>query len=686
MATTGYGIGKAYAVEPEYRTQKARGLKALSDNGFLTPDFEVFGIEHFTNPIEPTGQICMFTNPEHLQNLVGRFVRPCPMVPRHGFVDSRPISSTEDAQRIIDETLAVEDRAELITMPFIKAEYSAIWTNGQLVVGPSNDGATSGKGSRVIPALGQPCWNPQTWKLTKEQAHVTEAPYVELLWSKPYSYSTDYKTMFVQLRNGPELPSNIDYIPEAMTVKHVVVADGDLLEWESKVKTLEPGTVVYHPEGSLASHYAVHAVLNKIPVLISREPVVGETLKPNSENTSANPARIKAGFVLGATAELNYQQAAYAMLVGCHSTGVWLGKADVLLGFALGCAYRLIITAALGEMRHQPGRSRRPSRNAVYDGVWRKMLKPATRTRYMRALHSFEHDNWVGAYGGAKWLEFSKFAGAIYNSVLDEDVTKALEYLNHAVHAAHNSGWAFDKFLKQATLDETALNPSITLLKCAPALYRAIVEAEQNPNLSDWFKKKHHIEQEPLEIDRASKADATDEETESEPACECGECDCSQCNPDGENNCGSHSCETCYPDGCPFGPHDCSDCYPDGCEDSECETCNPNAEQKSVMEAQATLTTGQTSSVLHIQYKTKQQLENPKSKKDYKTKDIMLTGASIARVKDMLDKAEKQASYNGSGKSYSLFKVLPGYEQTTSGKMFYLGNPDEIHARYLVIL
>jgi hypothetical protein len=32
---------------PEYRTQKAAGLKALRDHSLPTPPFEVFGAEHF---------------------------------------------------------------------------------------------------------------------------------------------------------------------------------------------------------------------------------------------------------------------------------------------------------------------------------------------------------------------------------------------------------------------------------------------------------------------------------------------------------------------------------------------------------------------------------------------------------------------------------------------------------------
>lgn len=42
------------------------------------------------------------------------------------------------------------------------------------------------------------------------------------------------------------------------------------------------------------------------------------------------------------------------MLTGCHHIAVWAGRHDGLLGLASGFAYRLTVTAALGEMRHTP--------------------------------------------------------------------------------------------------------------------------------------------------------------------------------------------------------------------------------------------------------------------------------------------------------------------------------------------
>lgn len=638
MGQLGYSPYKAPA--PAYRTQKARGLKALQDHDFNTPHFRVHGIEEFRNPVDEHGQVALFANPAAFEQLVNQFVRPCPMVPRHGFVDSRPITSVEEAEKIVNETLAVEANAEFIVMPFLDSQYSGIWTDGQLVIGRGTDGATAGTSSRAIPAVGIPFYGKQDhyrWQALLRDATITDAPYMELLWKKRYDYSKfcDYVNYFVQLRNGPKLPASIDYIPAEITVTNVVLAEGDLLEWETKAREFKTGTVVYHPNGSLASHYAVHAVLHNTPVLVSREPKVGEVLAPNTEAAQPKIEQLKAGFYVGATANVDMTTAVRAMLVGCHSTSAWLGKQDILLGVALGCAYRLIITAGLGEFRHQPGRVRKASRNAVYHGVWDKILKPATRTRYLKSLYSFEHDSWRGSYGGRKWLEFSEFAGRIYNAILDENITAALELLNQAVHAAHNSGWAFDKFIDARELDFTAVSPSYTMLKCAPFLYDCILAAEKDANVGLlFFKGRKHYELD----EQDEKGAAKDEQLELEEDSEEVDCDC-----------GEHTCENCYSDGCPNG-HSCGQCNPDGCGDSDCSECYPEdnpATAADVIQAQVTLKEigGTTEkAVAHIQYKTAQ---GKATGKPYTTKDATVTGPELRVLRKIMADGTKVSSMSG---------------------------------------
>lgn len=442
------------------RTQKAKGLAVLAkDYTHETVRYELIDADK----AEP-------------QDLVNRFVRPCPMRPRHGFVDSRFVANEDEAKQIIKETLAADAEAEFVLANKVDAEFSGIWTKGYLTVGKGNDGATAGHSAKMIPVLGT-----LTNEYMNKAASVEHAPYLELLFKyKNYIElgDTAWKVLEVQLRDGPELPAlSSDYIPLEVKVTNVVLADGDLLEWESKVLQFAAGTVVYHPNGSMASHYAIHAVLAKVPVLITREPKVGETLKPNQSQTlEPNLRDFMAGYVFGTSGEITMKDAAYAMLAGLHHTSVWLGRHDVLLGLAIGCAWRLTVTAGLGEARHVLSRRRRhhkKDRNTVYCDVWNKTDKPETRRKFRTAVQGFLDRDYDDGFGGESWYRFTQWAVKMHNALLAGNIKGSLNYLNQLVHSAHNSGWGFDKFLNQSDLQTTADNPVYAALRCAVTLYRA---------------------------------------------------------------------------------------------------------------------------------------------------------------------------------------------------------------------
>jgi hypothetical protein len=48
-----------------------------------------------------------------------------------------------------------------------------------------------------------------------------------------------------------------------------------------------------------------------------------------------------------------------------------------------------------------------------------------------------------------------------------------LQALNQLVHCAHNTGWAFNKFIPEQTMSQSARDPISALVLCAPLLYRA---------------------------------------------------------------------------------------------------------------------------------------------------------------------------------------------------------------------
>lgn len=557
------------------RTQKARGVQALVLRRAEVPVASIFEADKITE--------------EDKSLLIGKFIRPCPERPRHGFVDSRPINNHADLDKLLAETLAADPKAEIIAMPFIKANYSGVWTDGSLTIGPGNDGATAGRNSKTLPVQGVPHVSKsksQDWSSLLVDAGITESPYMEILWSDQRGImcglvnSLQWKVSYVQLRNGPKLPQTVDYIPGKMEIKNVVLAEGDLLDWETRATRFPEGTVVYHPGGSLASHYAVHAFLNKIPVLVSREPKVGEVLEVNTVTPTPDINKLRAGFVYGCTAKVSYATAGQIMLAGCHSTAKWLGVYDELLGYAMGCAFRLLITASLGEARHNPrlydrigdilytkvGKRQKPARSAVYSNVWDKILHKTTRTRYLRAVKVFGNkDIWSAraSLGGEKWKILAEWAGKIYNALVDGDIKLSLSNLNGGVNAVHNGGWAFNKFLNLSVMDLAARNPVTAAIECAPELYQGL---SIDINLATWFRSRKHMELEESDHEGANSEEAAEVKIGTE-SCGCCLPDCSYCkNLEGDCGCAKHGCTKCYPDGCGCLYTACHDCGEDDCK------------------------------------------------------------------------------------------------------------------------
>lgn len=504
----------------EVRTQKAKGLQALKDTYFPVPGFQIYDVKT--------------ANPD---TLVGKFVRPCPMRPRHGFVDSRTVSSREDAEKIITETLAADPEAEFLLMDYVPAPFSGIWTPGYLAIGKGTDGATAGKTAITIPIMGDFLARGGYSSSAKTKASIESAPYVEILWKKQLE---SYQGLTVQLRDGPKLPEGSeDYIPNEFTVANIIHADGDLLEWEDKMRHVPENTVVWHPNGTMASHYAIHAVLNKVPLLITREPKIGEILKPTENQPGeVNIDLIRAGFGIACDIEISMTEAAYFMLLGCHQTSQWLGKFDILLGASMGCAYRLAMTAALGEERHYATSKGKQKRDTVYHKVWKKADTQYGRTQFMDALEKFLNGNqWPGSnYGGKAWYQFTSQAIVMYNALIHKEHKQAMEAMNKLVNAAHNSGWGFNKFITQDEMTKTAKNPIYSGFHVGPYLYEILTASNETvKSAARSFWKRKPLE---LPVDKGTgvgKAKTIkdeedyDEDEDHESACD--DEDCPSCHP-----------------------------------------------------------------------------------------------------------------------------------------------------------
>ena len=123
------------------RTQKAKGLLAIRSNPFLHP-----------NPIvwvaDPTREEAYKKESWHEigHHFTKPFARPCPMVPCHGFVDSRIVSNLNEWRAVLNETKEADPKGEVLITEWINATASAVVDSRQITTGHGHDGVTSGKG------------------------------------------------------------------------------------------------------------------------------------------------------------------------------------------------------------------------------------------------------------------------------------------------------------------------------------------------------------------------------------------------------------------------------------------------------------------------------------------------------------------------------------------------------------
>ena len=407
------------------------------------------------------------------------FCRPMPTVPKHGFVDSRMVHNLWQLHAVWDEMVKVEPKGELMLMAPIKAALNFIITPGGITIGPGHDGATAGKHCYSLPML--PKLNAR-WQSICQGARVggTEWPFFEAVLTK------EGRLWLTQLRAGPQIMQTApDLIPEDVTVVKVIETVGDLLEWEALMaKEWAEGTVIWHPGGSLWSHYAVHAAIHKLPIMISRKPVVGELLAKNSSQQPEYDLRaMRAGVVAGTTVPISRAgmarngrtRAVQTVLFAMHNGPVLRGSHAFWVGAGAALMHRLGVAASLGEWRHAKGGGvfKGLSRDQVYDEAFprpffaRKLLPQAT--------DSFVEESWAGGFGGKKWANCARSVVRLDRALIgvmgggeQPAAIELLDALNNAVNQAHNNGWWMNKFIDQSAFDQAAAGDFVTVFEALP--------------------------------------------------------------------------------------------------------------------------------------------------------------------------------------------------------------------------
>lgn len=313
------------------------------------------------------------------------FARPCPVRPRHGFVESRQVDNARELLGVFQEATAADPEAEVMVMERLTGNFSAVITDSGITYGTGHDGVT---------AHGERLWRVPTPggfdDFVYDGETIKESGYMECVenWGELTA---------VQLRDGPKPPrALVNYIPEK-DYKVTALFDAtpymdDLLEWERVAKGLIPGTLVIAPNCSLSSHVVVHCIAHKIAVATEAgfEARVGDVVQPEAATppaltdadyqriagymhslftwnyiaTAAKPSRsfkrdwpllslLQRGESSTKTFRVHIQSLA-TMLGTLHAMSTW-GNEDHLLrlrAFGAVTLVKFLTAACLGEARH----------------------------------------------------------------------------------------------------------------------------------------------------------------------------------------------------------------------------------------------------------------------------------------------------------------------------------------------
>ena len=461
---------------PVARTQKARGLIRLREENSTT----LYGGR--------TPEFALVQNREDLDNLIHRwlahcdaedwttsqrplFCRPCPVRPRHGFVDSGPVSSPAEMRELWLKAEANDPQAEMLVMHPVAASCSAIYTPTSVSFGPSNDGATAGENSHIL--FHAPPHSTYIDKISEEKGIAEgEVPYVEVV------YDENGVPNVVQVRSGPPISAEPDFVPFAVRATEIVQPNGeDLIEWEKRAAEFSSGTVIYHPGGNRASHYAIHCVNNKIPYITTFEPKVGDVVEPTAEQPPLDVEQFYNGIMAGTALDIPFDEAVKLMLFGLHTSA--LNSTPLswkIVGMAAMQCLRLGSAACLGEYRHHQ-RSKRLSRHQIFVNAFSDFF--GHQKRMVTAYRSFNFTRWRSGYGGPKWAECSHQNMFLWMEMLEfmknpteEGARHTLDALNRAVNVAHNGGWLFNKFASGSMMDEAAQGQPQFFVKAIPTVFR----------------------------------------------------------------------------------------------------------------------------------------------------------------------------------------------------------------------
>lgn len=441
------------------------------------------------------------------------FARPCPAHPRHGFVDSITVSTNAELRQLWHNAKYEDDCAEMIIGPGIKdVSYNSVYVeNGLLSVGSGNDGATGGNDSISFSVA------PTEFKNNiKQDSDISED---DMLFIESIFGNNNWN--IVQARGGPKIDgSSVDFIPKDTTIKKVITPSSDLIKWESEMinARYSPGTVVYGEGHTMASHAAIHAVINTIPFITSFKPKVGGKLKKSklSEATKLNREEFKRGVY---TADKIMSQISFSKKVEpdmfrmfYYAISVlhnWVyirgsNHASWILGSASQLLLRICVSLCYGEYRHSKMNKLddTSSRGNVYSKALR--FKNEKMCLISSMFDSFNTEKWLYDYGGAPWATCALHTQLLMSSIVstnnrkskfikDSESASIISNINKLTNLAHNNGWWFNKIADEDDFDFIAREPGLSAL-CVSQVYYDIYGSQQKSSVYDKLKVPPKLE------------------------------------------------------------------------------------------------------------------------------------------------------------------------------------------------
>lgn len=445
------------------------------------------------------------------------FARPCPKVPRHGFVDSQIVNTKKELADLFNEARKVDPEAEIVIGPkFDNVRCSSVYTsNGTITVGKGNDGATGGHDTVSFPVA--------PIKLNKKVIKDSglsnkDTAYIESIYTHNDNFGNkkyqcldtnkiSYVTHITQIRGGPEINIDLhDFIPEDVHVSQIVKPNNNLVEWEKQVKKFDEGTVVYAPGSSLSSHAAIHCFLRRIPFITSFEPKIGQYIdRVGIEENFKNNRRFKCGV----TAALQIMSKANTKVLSDHflfalsviHNWPYLSEStdsDWLIGAASAIYAALGTAVVMGESRYLAGSGCRDSRDIVYTKSF--ALKEKMVQTLPNVMNIFYNREWSPGFGGINWAWCSIHNISIWNNIVDvyncnadivddEKLNKLIHSLNLMANVSHNGGLWFNKiYYDTSVMDFAADYPALNMIVSSAMLYEVYKEIENVPDYLPVFK------------------------------------------------------------------------------------------------------------------------------------------------------------------------------------------------------